>query len=139
MAARVTVTLGGTITLVGDIGFYRPFLFPDHRVFTGPGPSVTIQDFGRKIKRAAGELRTGGAGTAGLISRATLAALETMLGTRGATQSFSDSVGNVGSVKLLGIDPAHEHGSTTQVALFSFALRWRWLALTQRYGSAYSE
>lgn len=139
MPTRATVTINGSLTLVADVGLYEPFVFPADRVFTGPG-SLTVQDFGRKIKRASGRLRSGGNQSPGLISRATLASLLGLIGTRGATYALTDSLGNVGTVKLTDFTHQHETGVPgSQVALFSWALAWRWLTLTQRYGSAYSE
>jgi hypothetical protein len=141
-AGRATVTIGG-LALVADLSHYRPFGAAGEwplgvTVFDGPG-STTIQDFGRRIKRAMGRLTTGGPATAGLISRATLISLLGLMQTRGATQSLSDSLGNAGTIKPLTFGHVHEHAVPgSQGTLYSFELTWRWVACTTLYGSAYT-
>lgn len=139
-APRATVTIGG-IALVGDVALYRPFepwplgVTP----FDGVDGALTIQDFGRRIKRASGRLSSGGAETAGLLSKATLAAVLALMQTRGATQTISDSLGNAGTIKPLTFTHAHEYGVPgSQAALFSFELTWRWLTLTTLYSASYT-
>jgi hypothetical protein len=141
--ARGTVTLGGgAVTLVADVGQYQPFgdAYPlGVRDFDGID-SVTIQDFGSRIARAKGVLRSGGGQSAGLINSAQLAALLLLVTAWGAAQDISDTLGNLGTIKALSFDHAQEY--TVPVAstvLFSYELRWRWVTLTTRYGAAYTD
>jgi hypothetical protein len=68
-----------------------------------------------------------------------LAALETAVGGWGVSQTLIDSLGNEGTIKPLRFVPGWEYAVPgEQESLWSYALTWRWLTLTKRYGVPYT-
>lgn len=142
---RGTVTIGtggGAITLVADVGQYKPFgeqMALGVTEFDGI-EATTIQDFGFRAARQRGALSSGGGPESpGLISKAALAALVALIDAWGASQAFTDSLGNIGTIKAVEFGPTFEiHPAGAQNTLYSYALRWRWMTLTQRLGAAYT-
>lgn len=138
-APRATVNIGGVV-LVAEIGSYKPFGAAALGVTVFDGvEATTIQDFRFRAHRQEGSLASGGGTSPGLLSTAKLAELEALVTTWGAAQLLTDSLGNEGTIKALTYERGWEyHVPGVQGALHSFALTWRWLTLTMRYGAAYS-
>jgi hypothetical protein len=136
---RALVTIAG-LALVADIGQYQPFGDAALGVSVFDGiDAVTIQDFGFRVARQEGSLASGGGTSPGLLSAATLYALEDLVGAWGASQSLSDSLGNAGTIKPLTFRRGFEYAVPgAQQTLYSYTLTWRWLTLTTRYGAPYT-
>jgi hypothetical protein len=140
---RGTVTIGtggAALTLVADIGQYRPFseVALGVRVFDGV-EDVTIQDFGFRAARQQGTLASGGGESPGLIATATLAALRALLTAWGASQPLTDSLGNAGTIRASDFAEGLEyHVPGAQGALHGYTLTFRWLTLTMLYGAPYT-
>lgn len=139
MNPRGTVTIGG-IALVADVGQYRPFTDQALGVTVFDGvEATTIQDFGWRAARQQGSLASGGGTSPGLISTATLQALQALVASWGTAQALTDSLGNAGTIKALQWGPSFEyHVPGHQGTLHSYSLTWRWLTLTTLWGGAYT-
>ena len=135
-------TGGGAVTLVADIGQYRPFgdeLALGVTVFDGIG-ATTVQDFAVRGRRQQGRISSGaGPSSAGALALDQLTALLDLLQTWGASQPLEDDMGNEGTIKATHFSHAREVGSAAQGALFSYDLRWQWVTLTSLYGTAFTE
>lgn len=138
-APRATVTIGGVV-LVAQLGQYKPFGGASRGVTVFDGiEATTIQDFGFRAHRQEGSLQSGTGESPGLLSTEKLAELEALVQAWGMAQTLTDSLGNEGTIKALTFTPGWEyHVPGPQGALHSFALTWRWLTLTMRYGTPYA-
>jgi hypothetical protein len=136
---RAAVTLG-SLELVAELGQYKPFgeAALGVTVFDGV-EAVTIQDFGYRIARQRGSLSSGGGTSPGLVSGATLAALEAMLRAWGTTQALADTLGNAGTVKPIAFTRGFEYRVPgAQEVLYGYTLTWQWLTLATLYGAPYT-
>ena len=140
---RSTVTFGeggSALTLVVDIGQYRPFGDVALGVTAFDGiEATTVQDFGFRADRQEGSLSSGSGTGPGLLATATLAALIALVTAEGVALALADGLGNAGTIKPLRFShPFEYHVPGPQGALHSYSLTWRWMTLTTRYGAPYT-
>lgn len=130
ISARGTVYLGG-VRFTCDPAVYERQWPKRVSVHEGLQGAVTVQDFGRFAKDMVLRLESG---EQQLMERTTVAALDAMAGTRGATYTLTDWTGLECTVHI----QAFEADPTFLGTLHRYRLSLRVLSIAKLYGATYT-